>query len=83
MSEYARAQGYSEQRLRYWREREEATPRLARVAPRLVPGVVVDVGTRGGVRIALPRGVVVEARLATEVPAAWIAEVARALEWSP
>lgn len=83
MSKFARAQGYNEQRVRYWREREAAAKPSAAPASRLLPGVVVNVGARSGVSIALPRGVVVEAHSATEIPAAWVAEVVRALESSP
>ena len=83
MSKFARGQGYNEQRVRYWREREAAAKPLAARTSRLLPGVVVNVGTPSGVNITLPRGVVVEARSAAELPAAWVAEVARALESSP
>jgi hypothetical protein len=83
MSKFARAQGYNEQRVRYWREREAAAKPSAVGASRLVPGVVVNMGSPGSVSIALPRGVVVEARSAAELPASWVAEVARALEASP
>jgi hypothetical protein len=83
MAKFARAQGYNEQRVRYWREREAAARPSDVPAPRLLPGVLVNVGSPGGVSIALPRGVVVEARSAAELPAEWVAEVARALESSP
>lgn len=82
MAKFARAQGHNEQRIRYWRERE-AAERSATPSSRLLPGVLVNVGAPSGVSIALPRGVVVEARSAAELPAAWVAEVVRALESTP
>jgi hypothetical protein len=49
MSKFARAQGYSEQRVRYWREREAAARPSAATGARLLPGVVV--GAQSGVSI--------------------------------
>jgi hypothetical protein len=81
MAEFAREQGYNEQRLRYWRERVEAQPSGAgQRGQRLLPGVVVNVGASAPVSVVLPRGVVVEARAVGDIPAAWVAEVVRALE---
>ena len=83
MSKFARAQGHNEQRIRYWREREAAAGLSPAPSSRLLPGVLVNVRSPSGVSIALPRGVVIEARSAAELPATWIAEMARALETSP
>lgn len=81
MAEFARVQGCNEQRVRYWRERAEAgaVPSAA-ATTKLLPGVVVNVGAASGVSVTLPRGVVVEARGVGELPAAWLADVVRALE---
>ncbi len=80
MAEFSRKQGCNEQRLRYWRERVGAEPAAAGRSQKLLPGVVVNVGASAPVSVVLPRGVVVEARAVGDIPAAWVAEVVRALE---
>lgn len=81
MSKFAREHGYNEQRLRYWRERATVQPAAAgQRGQKLLPGVVVNVGASAPVSVVLPRGVVVEARAVGDIPAAWVAEVVRALE---
>ncbi len=83
MSAFARSRGYNPMRVQYWRERAEAAAAApAASAMKLVPGVVVGLGTSIGVSVSLPRGVVVEARAVVEIPATWLAEVVRALESS-
>lgn len=84
MAAFARGRGYDAQRLRYWRERVQVEPKpLARAVTKLVRGLVVNTGAAGGVRLVLPRGVVIEAGSVREISAAWVAEVVRALETSP
>lgn len=81
MSEFVRGRGYNEQRLRYWRERVGVQPAAAgQGRQKLLPGVVVSLGGGAPVSVVLPRGVVVEARAVGDIPAAWVAEVVRALE---
>jgi hypothetical protein len=83
LGEFARKQGWDEQRLRYWAARDEVgVEREAKGEPgtRFVPGIVVDVGAHERVSVALPRGVVVEARRLEDVAPTWVAEVVRALE---
>jgi hypothetical protein len=86
MSAFARSRGLNVQRVRYWRERVEGGTRgeAANIAnartPKLVPGVVVDMRSGGGVSVVLPHGVVVEARRLAEIDPVWLAQVVRALE---
>ena len=87
MSAFARESGWNTQRLRYWRKRlqdddarsRRATSSTAR-EQKFVPGLVVDVGSKAGLSIVLPQGIVLEARSCTEVDPNWLADVLRALE---
>jgi hypothetical protein len=86
LAAFARQQGCTVQRLRYWCERvgvEQRSPVRSGGAGRkqkLVPGVVVDMVAGGRISVTLPRGVVVEARELGQVDPAWVAEAVRALE---
>lgn len=79
MSAFARKRRLNTQRLRYWRDRVERGDRRGSGKPRLVPGVVVGLGT-SSISVQLPRGVVVEAPTTADVDAEWIAQLVVALE---
>ena len=66
-----------------WRDRVAESGWLVGGASKLLPGIVVDMAGASEVRVALPRGIVIEARPVEEIPAAWVAQVVRARESSP
>lgn len=87
MSAFAHEKGLNTQRLRYWRDRlqdeEVSTEGVTGSTGRdqkLVPGLVVDVGSKGELSIVLPQGIVLEARSCTDVDPNWLADVVRALD---
>jgi hypothetical protein len=93
MYAFAREHGLDPQRVRYWRERAEATgakPRSGGLTTqpleqpvdsgRLVPAVVVGLNDAASVSVHVGRGVVVEAQGVEALAPDWIAELVRALE---